>query len=245
MALPAEICDRFPGFSTGSYRLLPGRAGTSEQPWSNPGHDRLWLMSDRLTTPDGEPGLPPGPGGGHGLLFLLVAGGRPRGASGLHAHHPLMHRFQVDMTPSQADAPRRHPYLRGHQLDPVDGDGTAAPDGVISAADLPFCTLAAGRLAVSPAGEPRGPFRASVLSGWCGLFPVVFGPRAELVLIPRAGAGASAWLIGRLGRAHEPPGPLSALAIPRSFCVLPGCGIDLRLTWHVPRRSPMPMRRSD
>ena len=59
VVLPREICDRFPGFSAGSCRLLPGSTGTSEQPWSNHGHDRLWLMSDRPTVPDGAAALPP------------------------------------------------------------------------------------------------------------------------------------------------------------------------------------------
>ena len=72
--LPGEICDRFPSFSAGSCRPLPGSARTSEQPWSDHGHDRLWLMNDRPTIPDEADGLPPGPGGGYGLLFLLVAG---------------------------------------------------------------------------------------------------------------------------------------------------------------------------
>ena len=72
--LPAEICNRSPGFGTGSCRLLPGSTGTSEQPWSNHGRDRLWLMNDRPAIPDRAAALPLSPGGGYGLLFLLVAG---------------------------------------------------------------------------------------------------------------------------------------------------------------------------
>ena len=70
MVLPAEICGRFPGLvpvRAGCYRAVPGHP-------SNHGHDRLWVMNDRPAVPDGAAGLPLGPGGGYGLLFLLVAG---------------------------------------------------------------------------------------------------------------------------------------------------------------------------
>ena len=67
-----------------------------EQPWSNHGHDHLWLMSHRPAIPNGAGELPPGLGGGYGLLFLLVAGENgvvvPVG-SGYTI--PLMHRSQM------------------------------------------------------------------------------------------------------------------------------------------------------
>jgi len=65
-----------------------GRAGTSEQPWSNHGHDRPWLMNDRPAIPDGAAALPPGPGRVTVCCFCWWQGEWPRGASGLHAYHP-------------------------------------------------------------------------------------------------------------------------------------------------------------
>ena len=103
--LPADICNRSPGFSTGSCRLLPGSTGTSEQPWSNHGHDRLWLMNDRPAIPDRAAALPPGPGSGYGLLFLLVAGESGLVVSADCRHTiPLMHR-------SRRPRPRRSALL--------------------------------------------------------------------------------------------------------------------------------------
>ena len=67
--------------------------GTSEQPRSNDRQDRLWLMNDRPAIPDEAEGLPPGPGGGYGLLFLLVAGESCPVVPASSTHTiPLMHR---------------------------------------------------------------------------------------------------------------------------------------------------------
>ena len=82
---PCRVC-------TGSCRLVPGRTGTSEQPWSNHGHDRLWLMSDRPAIPDGAAELPARPG--RRLRSAVSPGGRetPWWQRAPRIPAPLMHR---------------------------------------------------------------------------------------------------------------------------------------------------------